>query len=547
MKKYFDPIKANQTMIGFLIVPIPILIYWIYWTLNPSYWFNADPAAIYFVDSLSVFIGQPYGFVDHPGTPIHIIGSLLLVVAYPFFNGTEPFVNFFLTHPDVFFLLANVFLLAINLFCAILFYKTAASTLKHTPILGAIAISLLAFTLHPHGFSSLTFWSHNSLNYPIGILLLILLYRETRSSKVIQPYKLFILGLANGIFATAQLYFLAWLISSVLIVFIFSLRLNNNIRQAIKAGFYITLGGIVGIISMLIPIYHALPRFTAFILDIINHLGLYGTGESGIYSLSLIPLSIQFWWNSIRTMVLVLALTVTVLILFINWHRKTPDRLTPGDYAMLIGLIFHVGLVLIVLTKAALKLRYSLSLAASLPVLVFIVLKLLEQTTWNIRKPLIFFYLATIAGVVISLISQKSDVDKRAFVETDALKAKTEAVSRLAMELGVPEEQIRIVHTYAVPLQCAGILQGANWTGNFHIELGRICPNQYAIWDSPFEMNTAVPVKDIDDIGWDLVIWPGNGTDLPDYLYSIGATTIPDSWHVARSRWFFIHSEILDE
>ena len=89
--------------LGFALVALPPLAYWLYWTGNPSYWFNADPAAVYFVDSLSIFAGHSYKFVDHPGTPVHLIGSLLLAVTYPFFESREAFINFHLARPGGFF------------------------------------------------------------------------------------------------------------------------------------------------------------------------------------------------------------------------------------------------------------------------------------------------------------------------------------------------------------------------------------------------------------------------------------------------------------
>jgi hypothetical protein len=61
------------------------------------------------------------------------------------------------------------------------------------------------------------------------------------------------------------------------------------------------------------------------------------------------------------------------------------------------------------------------------------------------------------------------------------------------------------------------------------------------------ELNTYEPVPGLDDIDWDMVVWPGNGSNLPEYLESVGAVTNPDSWHVRRDKWFYIHSEILNE
>ena len=539
-------IKRGQELIGAIVVSIPISIYWVYWTLHPSYWFNADPAALYFIDSLSVFIGKSYVYVDHPGTPVQVIGSFLLAMAYPFFQSKEAFIHFFLVRPNVFFFIANLFLLTTNIVCALVFYKTVARDLTQNRIVAAVAISLLFFAIHPYSYPSLTFWSHNSFNFPFGTLLLLWLYGEMRGSKDIKPLKLVLLGIGAGILSVAQMYFVAWLISAIFTVAVYSIRRNNNIKQAMTSGLYVTAGGIVGITLMLIPIHKEIPRFIVWLTGIITHLGLYGSGQSGVYSLNLIPISIEYWWSTIRPMMILLLCTLILLGIFAYWHRKTTQAIEASDFSMVVGLLFHIGLVLLLMTKAALKLRYSLSLAAILPVLVFMLLKLLESTPWRSSKILVLFYGIIFLGVVASLISQIQLANLRAYQEQDAQIVKVQAINKLANEKNIKEDDIVVVYAYSVPLKCAGLLQATNWIGNFKKELSEICPNQYAIWDSGIQLNTAVPVTDIEDINWDVVIWPGNGTNLPEYLYSKGAINIPDSWHVRKSKWFFIHSDVVE-
>ena len=526
---------------GYILIAIPLIIYWLYWTFNTSYWFNADPAAVYFLDSLSIFAGKSYTYVDHPGTPLQLIGSFLLALTYPFLGSSEAFISFHLARPGAFFLMTNMFLLVVNIFCAFALYRTALTTLKQDRILGAIALSLLFFTLHPYSFPSLTLWSHNSFNFPFGTLWLVWLYIELRRGDALGPRRLVLLGFAAGILSMAQMYFLAWLVSGIFTVFIFSLRVNRTFRESLGDGLYILFGGMLGILAMLAPIYKELPRFMAWLTRIITHQGLYGSGEKGIYSLSFIPLSINFWWNNIRPMIIVLLATLAILGLLLWWKRRSGEKIEPSVFAMLSGLLLQIGLILLLMSKAALKLRYSLSLAAILPVLILLVLQLLETTPWKTLQLRRGFYGIVLVGVVVSLVSQIGLQAQRAFVEQDAAIAKMQAVRRLAKEKKITEEDVVVVYAYAVPLKCAGLLQASNWIGSFKKEISVVCPNQHAIWDSNIELNISEYATDIEDLTWDMVIWPGNGTNLPDYLYSIGAINIPQSWHIRRSPWFFIH------
>ena len=527
--------------IGYLLIAIPLIIYWVYWQLNTSYWFNFDPAAVYFLDSLSIFTRRSYAYVDHPGTPIQLIGSFLLALTYPFLGGQESFIDFHLARPGAFFLMTNFFLLGMNVICAFVLYKTAIKTLNIDRFLGGVAIALSYFAFHPYSFPSLTLWSHNSLNFPFGTLWLIWLFAELRKERDLPRFKLFLLGLAAGVLSMAQMYFAAWLVSGIFIIFIFSLRLSGSISKSISSGVYMLTGGIIGIIAMLLPIYKELPRFFSWLTRIITHQGLYGSGEVGIYSLSFIPVAINFWWANIRPMILVLLVVLAVLGLIAYVKNKSIEKVSPSVFAMVCGLVFQILLILLLMTKAALKLRYSLSLAAILPVLILLTLKLLETMPWRTIELKRMFYILIFAGVGFTLISQINEQRQRAFVEADAALAKSQAVTHLAREKDVSEDDIVVVYAYAVPLKCAGLLQASNWIGAFKEEIAEVCPNQHAIWDSNIELNISEYATDIRDITWDMVIWPGNGTNLPDYLYSIGATTIPESWKVRRSSWFFIH------
>src|SRR5512141_2770089 len=92
-----------------LLFLAPILAYWIYCLLiQPApHYDGIDPEYEYFLNSLGAFKRQPYAYVDHPGTPLEMVGTLILAGTYPWLAGNpEGFVGFHLRHPQVFFTLA---------------------------------------------------------------------------------------------------------------------------------------------------------------------------------------------------------------------------------------------------------------------------------------------------------------------------------------------------------------------------------------------------------------------------------------------------------
>jgi hypothetical protein len=206
-------------------------------------------------------------------------------------------------------------------------------------------------------------------------------------------------------------------------------------------------------------------------------------------------------------------------------------------------------MILFVMSKVFLRFRFSLSLAATLPLLILIVLKLLEMTPWKLTTGKRIFYVTSIAGVLFALVQQIGIQERRWISEEDAPIAKAQALARLSKELKLPEEKLVVVYAFSVPLKCPSLLLASIWEGSFEKEINALCPNQYAILDAAEDLNseflTARPIPKIEDLDWDVVVWPGNSSHLPEYLESIGAVTIPDSWHIRRSKWFYIHSEVL--
>jgi len=264
--------------------------------------------------------------------------------------------------------MGHAFLLVSSLFTAAVFYHTAYSTLKHHRLAGAIALSSAYLIFHPQSFQSLTLWSHNSFNFPFGTLWLIWLYRGLYKGEEIRKSKLLLLGFTAGILAIVHIYFFTWVVSGVLIVFLYSRFTNQSLKLSISTSLTFLLGTLAGILIMLVPVYKELPRFAAWLTKITFHTGMYGTGEKGIFSFEVIMIAIRFWWTSIPlTMTLFVATIITSGLLFHQAKRQS-IKVPPAINAMAIGLFVQIGLLLILFTKAAVKIRYTLTIAAVLPI-----------------------------------------------------------------------------------------------------------------------------------------------------------------------------------
>lgn len=509
--------------------------------MHPGYWFSTDPAAWYFLDSLAPFKGKPYLYIDHPGTPVHLIGTFLLGLAYPFFGNSQKLIAYFIAEPETFFVMANGFLLAMNLLTVFLFYQTATKTLQKDKFLTGLGLSLMYFAAHPQGFSSLVYWSHNSFNFIFGTLWLLWLYSEAQTGQISRQ-KGFLLGLSAGALVTTQLYLLPWLAGGAATVFFLTLFREKSPRSALVDGLVFGAGGILGIALLLVPAYQALPRLFGWFTRLIGSQGVYGTGQAEFYSLQLIPLSLGFWGEYAPVLMTALVLSISVAIVSFWKTRRDGLPLSPADLALTLGLTLQTLLLVLVLSKFFYRLRYLLSLAALLPILSLLALKLAEQARlridWLKRLALSGLLLSMAAFLGQEMASQR----KKALDEREATLSRSQVVSILAKQKGIDEKDLVIVYAFSTPMKCAGLLTANNWIRAFDDEIAALCPHQYAIYDFKFdyELNTPHPIPQIEQIAWDVVVWPGNGSNLPEYLDSVGARTVPGSWGISRGRWFFL-------
>lgn len=530
---------------AFVLPAIPILTHWLFWMRNRNYWFTADPAALYFLDSLSIFAGKSYAYVDHPGTPVNIIGSFLLGLTYPFFGDREAFIRYYIANPETFFIVANFFLLVANILTVAVLYRTVTTTLKQDKILAGIALSLVYFGTHPNSFKSLTYWSHNSFNFIFGTLWLLWLYNEIQAKNDLQRRKIILLGVVVGAILTTQLYLLPWLAGGVITIFVYRLRQEKPLNQAVQDSLLMLASGITGYLILLIPVYHELPRLWDWLSRLIGRNGLYGAGQPGIYSPALIIASLGFWWRNVPFVMLFLTIELAAFGL-IAWRVRSRalGRIAAGDFALAIGLLSQALMLIIVLSKMYYRLLYVLALSAILPVLGLLALKLFEEINWGSTGIKRVIYAGLIASTLYFLPYEVLSQQRQATVEREFAAAYSQVVDRLAKIKGVPTEKIVTVYAFDTPSKCSGLLMAKNVTGALGREIARQCPGQYASYDLAYEseLNLPYPITPIEKIDWDLVVWPGNGSSLPEYLDSVGAENIPKSWHILRGKWFYIRS-----
>src|SRR5512140_2964208 len=141
-------------IVPIIFISIILLVPWVTVNLlqSPSPFYRYyDPEIQYFMNSLLAFKGHTYYYLDHPGTPLEVIGTMILAITYPLTAGKPGgFVEYQLRNPNLFLLLARLFLTACSIGCAIFMHKTlAASARKLADVLLAVAVPLMFYARHP--------------------------------------------------------------------------------------------------------------------------------------------------------------------------------------------------------------------------------------------------------------------------------------------------------------------------------------------------------------------------------------------------------------
>src|SRR5215216_5024552 len=169
-----------QKTIGVLGILFLLAGFWLYSSTilkgpQPSYR-HYDPEMAYFMNSLAPFKGAAYFYTDHPGTPVEILGTMLVGTTSVFFTNHANFIGTYLENPEHFLNLAHGFITLLSVLCAIYFFRTVLGTLQKPNVNLALSLALLFYGLHTSSFRTLTVWSHTSFNFPLGAGYLILLF-----------------------------------------------------------------------------------------------------------------------------------------------------------------------------------------------------------------------------------------------------------------------------------------------------------------------------------------------------------------------------------
>jgi len=489
---YFSRREFSKILPLILIIILPILGYWFYCNyiapISPSYQ-DYDPEFQYFLNSLAIFKGGAYAYIDHPGTPLEIIGSIILGAIYPFLQNHQiGFVQYNLENPGLFLGLTRGFIVLTSLGCALLFYLVAISSKRLEATLTASALAMMFFMIHPYSFNTLIVWSHNSFNFPFGTLVLIVLFVAVKKGEEVPIWKLIGIGLGVGILTAITIYFVAWVAGAVITVVVLYRLRNISWQKTTLAIGALIASGLAGFFLATLPILNLYPRFVDWIIGLIFHQGMYGGGAQGITSPALILANIRTLFRGLIVLFLCVGVEFVLLVFaFFRWRERVSEK--PGLWSLAVGLSFQILIVSVSIFKHP-KNIYMLAVAAIVPVLMMVILEIFQ---YDAALRLILsriFMIFVLAGLVISFFNVTMVRRNFATYVQNVDEQTSQALKEYSGWKGRAPDNLLVLWTYGTYSPCYS-LWFANGSANyvFSRNITRLCGNQlqlnvWNVWSS---------------------------------------------------------------
>jgi hypothetical protein len=516
-----------------LTCTLPVILYFVYATwLDPvsPYFANYDPEFPYLMNSLQVFKGRPYTYVDHPGTPLELVGSAIYAVTYPILGASSnAFVRYHLSHPGLFLTLSHILVLFASLGCIWIIYSASSADSNRERAMLAAAVAILYFAVHPLAFAALTIWSHNSFSFAFGTLLLILVFRvvSARAPTHRLPRRLLItVGLCAGVLAAITIYLASWIVSCLVIVSL-SYRLRNATwTESLTAGLLVGLSSVVGFFLAVLPALGGMPQFFVWIGALLTHENTYLLGDPNQ------PLLARWASNIVelsRELPILLVATIGLLVLagsaFVRWRARASEQ--PGHWATIGGSILQVALLTGFIIDHP-KPEYMLAVAATLPALAIPLLDLFQfDVAVSRRLNRMFTALVLICfgfSFFASVWRHHVEADRIAGIVQQTAQSRDD----YARTLGRVPADLVVLWAYRSYSPCFSLWFGNDSTGRvFRKEIGELCYRQYQLHIWSQKVVSAKGVAALDATKWDMIIGCEDAFRIPVLADLPHITTFP--------------------
>lgn len=317
--------NASNKLI-FLLIPILFLLTGIYFQGALGFHFlgsHIDPDYAYLFNSLAITQSLPIGHTDHPGTPMQILGSIVIRVAHTL-RGQHNLVNDVLKNPEIYIDLILKTALVLN---SILLLVTGIIVFKVTKkILPALLLQLTPFLSPSLIYSPLLGLSAEPLLLFSGILFLLPIFLIFFGAFKKYPAITILFCIALGLGIATKIIF-----APLILVPLFVLP---SFKQRVALIF----GTIISFYFFTQPIISQYSRLFTWMNDLLTHSGRHGTGEKAIIDQTMFLVSIKRIFTDQYIIGILLIIASLIIIIYGFKYGITKPFKQNLAFRLLIGL-----------------------------------------------------------------------------------------------------------------------------------------------------------------------------------------------------------------
>jgi hypothetical protein len=484
-------VTAARRLRGALVLAAiaALVAFWIHFhTLQPGTAFrmlDADPEMAYFVSSLAVFDGQPYALVQHPGTPLLALGTVLMAALAPFAPpGPGGITTRMVMHPEMFIVAAHVLLAAACALCVAALGCRAIAVRRASDAVLAAAVAASYFAFLPDAFNWTFYWSHNAVAFPAGTALLLASLQAHRRGRPLGARTASWLGVGAGVLTATQLFFATWIFGLVVSMAAMPLLRRRELGKAIRPVLAVIAGAALGFAVCFIP---ALPNariFVDFLHGLVTHQGDYGTGPAGFTSTTALRANLRALYEYSPSLFIAQGAVLVALAVGFAVDRARRGR-AAGWWAAALGLAAQWAATVLVLAKQPGPF-YLPALAALLPPMLAIAFQAWRRRGDAARLACLAAAVVALAGCALGAARTVDENSRRNAFRAAASGEVAGYRSGLAAARGVaPESTLLLWGPGVEDAGCYALWMGTQYSkGALARQVSQACPSEGLAWSN---------------------------------------------------------------
>jgi hypothetical protein len=292
------------------------------------------------------------------------------------------------------------------------------------------------------------------------------------------------------------------------------------------AGLTVVIASAAGFALAVLPVLGKMPTFFVGLGQLLAHENVDPLSVSGRPAVVRLAAGFAYLYHAAPAMFLGAGLAILLAGIAYKAQRNRMQE-QPELWALALGLILQITVLTMAIIEHPVTI-YLLSLAATIPVLLLVEMKLLDDRP-TIRLPLGRALMAIIlVGFVVAFANSVSAQQVNAARIAQIVERTKQSREGYARALGRLPSDLFVLWSYRSYAPCFSLWFGNDSTGRaFRKEIGDICYRQYElnIWSQ--KVVSSQGVSDLADAKWDMIIGCEDGFESPALISQQFTETFP--------------------